>query len=347
MTMEAQELAQRLGGVLEGRSEVLLDNVRPPESAGDGDLAWIADHREIPKGIAASAVLVGPGRPSEELLDVPTIIRHENSQEAFARAILLLHPEPEPPFDGISETARIHPESHIAEDVHIGPAVFIGSEVEIENETVIHPGAVILGPTKIGTGVTIHANVVIYGNTQIGAGSTIHAGTVIGGDGFGYAVSSDGARKIPHRGGVRIGPDVEIGCNCTIDRGALEETILGEGCKLDNLVHIAHNVEVGPHSFFAAQVGIAGSSKVGQGCEFGGQSGMAGHLEVGDKVRVAAQTGILKNFGSDLMLMGFPADDGRHMRKVFSLVSQLPELRDRIRQLEQHIKRNESPDETS
>ena len=121
MTLEAQEIADRLGGTLEGRSEILIDCVRPPESAGDGDLAWISDDRQVPTGIAASAVLVGPSRASEDLLDVPAIIRHDQPQEAFARAILLLHPEPEPPFSGISENARIHPESKIGEmrDAHI------------------------------------------------------------------------------------------------------------------------------------------------------------------------------------------------------------------------------------
>ncbi|MGE4633102.1 MAG: UDP-3-O-(3-hydroxymyristoyl)glucosamine N-acyltransferase, partial [Planctomycetota bacterium] len=264
MTLEAQEIADRLGGVLEGRSEILIDCVRPPETAGDGDLAWIADNRSVPTGIAASAVLVGPSRPSEELLDVPAIIRHDNPQEAFARAILLLHPEPDPPFSGISDTARVHPDSKIAEQVTIGPGAYIDAAVDIGTESVIHPGVVMFGPCQIGAGVTLHANVVIYGNTHIGEGTVVHAGTVIGGDGFGYAPSEQGARKIPHRGGVRIGRDVEIGSNCAIDRGALEETVIGEGCKLDNLVHIAHNVVIGPHSFFAAQVGIAGSSKIGQ-----------------------------------------------------------------------------------
>ena len=136
MTFEAQEIADRLGGILEGRSEIMIDCVRPPEIAGDGDLAWISDEREIPTGIAASAVLVGPSRPSEELLDVPAIIRHENPQEAFARAILLLHPEPEPPFSGISETARIHPKSKIGEDVIIGPGVYIDAHVELGGDTV-------------------------------------------------------------------------------------------------------------------------------------------------------------------------------------------------------------------
>ena len=342
MTLAAQEIADRLGGVLEGRSEILIDCVRPPESAGDGDLAWIADNRSVPTGIAASAVLVGPSRPSEELLDVPAIIRHENPQEAFARAILLLHPEPDPPFSGISDTARIHPDSNIAGDVIIGPAVTIDAAVEIGTESVIHPGVVILGPSEIGAGVTLHANVVIYGNTHIGEGTIVHAGTVIGADGFGYAPAAEGARKIPHRGGVRIGRDVEIGSNCAIDRGALEDTVIGEGCKLDNLVHIAHNVVIGPHSFFAAQVGIAGSSTIGQGGEFGGQSGMIGHAEVGDRTQVAAKAGVLRSFDGDQVLMGLPAEDGRQMRKIYTIISQLPELRDRIRKLERDLKNLES-----
>lgn len=342
MTFEAQEIADRLGGILEGRSEIMIDCVRPPEIAGDGDLAWISDEREIPTGIAASAVLVGPSRPSEELLDVPAIIRHENPQEAFARAILLLHPEPEPPFSGISETARIHPKSKIGEDVIIGPGVYIDADVELGGESIIHPGAVIFGPAEIGAGVTIHANVVLYGNTHIGDGSTIHAGTVIGGDGFGYAPGEDGTRKIPHRGGVIIGCDVEIGCNCTIDRGVLENTTIGEGCKLDNLVHVAHNVSIGAHSFFAAQVGIAGSATIGQGCEFGGQSGMAGHIEVGDRLQVAAKSAILRSFDGNQMLMGIPADDAQQMRKIYAIISQLPELRERIRKLEQDNKCLES-----
>lgn len=347
MTLEAQEIANRLGGVLEGQSDILIDSIKPPEVAGDGDLAWIAEDREIPTGIAASAVLVGHSRASEDLLDVPAIIRHENPQEAFARAILLLHPEPEPPFEGISENARIHPESKLGEDVVVGPGVYIDKDVSVGSESVLHPGVVIFGPAQIGAGVTLHANVVLYGKTEIGEGSTIHAGTVIGGDGFGYTPGEEGTRKIPHRGGVVIGRDVEIGCNCAIDRGALENTRIEEGCKLDNLVHIAHNVVVGAHSFFAAQVGIAGSAKIGQGCEFGGQSGMAGHIEVGDRQQVAAKSAIYRSFGGHQMLMGIPADDAQHMRKVYAIISQLPELRDRIRKLEEALKDSNSVHEDS
>ncbi len=338
MTMEAQEIADRIGGELEGQPDIVLHRVQPPESAGDGDLAWIADDRPIPDGIAASAVIVGAQRTSEHLGDIPAIIRHDNSNSAFARAILLLHPEPDPPFSGISDNAQIHADATIEGEVSIAPGAFIDAAVEISAEAVIHPGVVILGPSSIGAGVVLHSNVVIYAGTTIGDGTTIHAGSVIGGDGFGYASGEDGPRKIPHRGGVMIGRDVEIGCNCTIDRGALEDTSIGEGSKIDNLVHIAHNVDVGSGCYFAAQVGIAGSSTIGDGCEFGGQSGMIGHIEVGDRTRVAAKSAIMRSFDGQQLLMGIPADDARQMRKIFGIMSQLPELRQRIRDLEQQLK---------
>ncbi|MDE0959344.1 MAG: UDP-3-O-(3-hydroxymyristoyl)glucosamine N-acyltransferase [Planctomycetota bacterium] len=336
--MEAQELADRIGGQLEGQSDALLHRVRPPESAGDGDLAWIADDRTVPAGIAASAVLIGPDRECENLIEVPAIIRHSNTNEAFARAILLLHPEPDPPFIGISDQARIHPDAHIEEHVSIGPGAFIGGEVVVSTEAVIHPGVVILGPTTIAAGVTLHANVVIYGNTTIGEGTTIHSGTVVGGDGFGYAQGTDGPCKIPHRGGVQISRDVEIGCNCTIDRGALEDTHIGEATKIDNLVHIAHNVVIGSRCFFAAQVGIAGSTVIGDDCAFGGQSGVVGHVELGSKTQVAAKSAVMRSFEGNQVLMGTPAAEARQTRKIYGVISQLPELRERIRDLESQLK---------
>ena len=337
MTMEAQEIADRLGALLEGQSDVQIERVQPPESAGDGDLAWIADDRPIPDGLAASAVLVGMNRTADGLADIPAVLRHDNSSEAFARAILLIHPEPDPPFEGIDASAIIHPDATVDPGCSIGPNVFIGDGVQVGSEALLHPGVVVLGPTRIGAGVVLHANVVIYAQTTIGEGVTIHAGSIVGGDGFGYATSSEGPRKVPHRGGVQIGRDVEIGCNCTIDRGAHDDTIIGQGSKLDNLVHIAHNVEVGNFCFFAAQVGIAGSAVIGDACEFGGQSGMIGHIEVGDRTQVAAKSAVMRNSDGDQILMGVPADDARHTRKIFGIISQLPQLRDRIRQLEKRL----------
>jgi len=347
MPMEAQELADRIGGQLEGQSDALLMRVRPPESAGDGDLAWVSDDRPIPAGIAASAVIVGPDRDSEDLIEVPAIIRHTNSNEAFARAILLLHPEPDPPFVGISDRARIHPEATVDPEVFIGPGAFIDAGVVVAAEAVIHPGVVILGPSTISAGVTLHSNVVIYGNTTVGEGTTIHAGSVIGGDGFGYTPGSEGPLKVPHRGGVQIGRDVEIGCNCTIDRGALDDTVIGEATKIDNLVHIAHNVVIGARCFFAAQVGIAGSTIIGDDCELGGQSGVIGHVELGNRTQVAAKSAVLRSYEGNQLLMGTPAADASQTRKIYSIISQLPQLRDRIRQLEEQWKDLQNPPTSS
>jgi UDP-3-O-[3-hydroxymyristoyl] glucosamine N-acyltransferase len=241
------------------------------------------------------------------------------------------------PPAGIHPTAVIAASAVVDEPVSIGAYVVVGEDVVIGSGATLHPHVTIYAGVRIGRDFVAHAGVVVREQVVIGNRVLLHPGVVIGGDGFGFAPGPDGAVKIPQAGTVIVEDDVEVGANTTIDRATLGATIIRRGAKLDNLVMIAHNCEVGAHSFLAAQVGIAGSTKLGQGVQMGGQAGAAGHLTIGDGVQVAAQSGVPSSVPAGRTVGGYPAIEVALWRRVSAAVLRLPELLRRVRRLERRL----------
>ncbi len=337
--MKLKELAARLNCPYEGDGEVEIQGVASLDTAAEGDLSFLSHPRFRPllSQSKASALILAHDVPAEG----KNVIRSANPQLSFVQAAELLHPATRP-RPGIDPRAYISPTASLGEDVTISAGCVIGENVVIGARTIIHPLVVIYPEVTIGEDCEIHAHVSIRERTRVGNRVIIHNGAVIGADGFGYVQTDEGEhRKIPQLGRVVIEDDVEIGANTTIDRAALGETRIGRGTKIDNLVQVAHNVEIGPHSILAGQVGIAGSSKVGQKVIMGGQVGISDHVEIGDRVLIAAKSGVMKDIPSDSFMAGIPAVDIRQWRKVCVLLSRLEEMHKEIKRLRAVVEERE------
>lgn len=332
--MTLAELAERLGCELRGDGTIVIDAIRGLEEAGPGDLTFLANPRYAAQLAAtrASAAIVASGADD---LAIATL-RADNPYLCFARALTLFHRPLHPP-PGIHQTAIVAGTATIAEPTSIGAYAVVGDGVVIGPGAVIHPHVTLYAGVKIGCDFVAHAGVVVREHARIGDRVVLHPGVVIGADGFGFAPGPEGAVKIPQTGIVVLEDDVEIGANTTIDRATLEATIIRRGAKLDNLVMVAHNCEVGAHSFLAAQVGLAGSTKIGRGVQMGGQAGIAGHLEIGDGVQVAAQSGVPNSVPAGRIVGGYPAVEVGVWRRTVAALLRLPELLRRVRRLERRV----------
>ena len=245
----------------------------------------------------------------------------------------LMNPQP----TGIEEPSFISPDVEVPEDCYIGTFAYIGKGVKLGKGVKIYPQVYIGNNVEIGDNSIIYPGVKIYHSCKIGDRCILHAGVVVGGDGFGFAPVSSGYNKIPQIGNVEIGNDVEIGANTTIDRATMGSTRIKNGVKLDNLIQVAHNVEIGSNTVMAAQVGIAGSTKVGGNCMIGGQVGFAGHINVGDNVQIGAQSGIPSNVKDNSRLMGYPATDVKDFARQTVYIKNLGKLNDKINEIEKKL----------
>jgi UDP-3-O-[3-hydroxymyristoyl] glucosamine N-acyltransferase len=333
--LTVRELAGRLACPYEGDGSVVLTGVAGLDEAGPGQLSYLAHPRFRPSlgGTRAAALVLGTG----EAWDRTPVIRAENPQLAFIRATEIFF-TPYRPGPGVHPTAVVAPTARIGKDASIGPLCWIGDGAEIGDGAVLHPLVAVYPGVRIGRNVVIHAQVAIREDVSIGDNVILHAGVVVGSDGFAYVKGPDGAqRKIPQTGTVRIEDDVEVGANSTIDRAALGATVVGKGVKIDNLVMVAHNVEIGANSILIAQVGIAGSSKVGANVVLAGQVGLADHLTVGDNAIVAAKSGVTKSVPAGAFVAGSPHLDINDWRKVWVLIPQLPELVKDLKRLKKRV----------
>jgi UDP-3-O-[3-hydroxymyristoyl] glucosamine N-acyltransferase len=332
--MKLGELAERIGCELQGDAAIEITAIRGLEDAGSGDLTFFANARYAAQltSTQASAVIVATGMAA---LPIATL-RAANPYLAFARALALFH-EPLRPRPGIHATAVVAASATVAEPASIGAYAVVGEDVVIGPGATIHPHVTIYDGVRIGRDFVAHASVVVRERVQIGDRVVLHPGAVIGGDGFGFVPGPEGAVKIPQTGIVVLEDDVEIGANTTVDRATIGATVIRRGAKLDNLVMIAHGCEVGAHSFLAAQVGIAGSTKVGRGVQMGGQAGAAGHLTIGDGVQVAAQSGIPSSVPAGKVVGGYPAVEAALWRRTSAALLRLPELLRRVRRLERRV----------
>ena len=335
--MKLAEIADRLGGTLEGDGDVDIRSVAGLKEAGPGDISFLANPKYASQvsETRASAVIV----PFDWDRSVScSLIRSDNSDRAFAEAAQLFYePVPLPPA-GVHPSAVVDESAQLGENVSIGAHCTVAGNVIIGSNTVIQSNCVIGYGTVIGQDCLIYPLVSMREYTEIGNRVIIHNGSVIGSDGFGYAVQEDGSRiKIPQIGKVVIEDDVEIGANAAIDRARFGKTRIGRGTKIDNLVQIAHNVVIGEHSVLCGQAGVSGSTTIGSKVILAGQSGLAGHLEVGDGAIVGAQAGVTKSVAKKDFVMGTPAMNHLVNKKMIAGALTIPKIKEKLKELEAAI----------
>ena len=339
MKFSIKEIASLINGSVSGDSNIEIKNVAKLEEAKSGDLTFLylpAYEKYFPS-TKASAIIVKTGF-SKSRSDI-TYIEVSSPEKAFF-AILKKYFTPEFPLSGIDPSAFIHPTVKFADNVAIGKNVVISSECKIGANTKIFHNTVIADNVLIGDGCLIHANVSIRENCILGNKVIIHSGTVVGSDGFGYTPNDKGEyEKIPQIGNVIIEDDVELGSNVSIDRAAMGSTAIKRGCKIDNLVQIAHNVILGEDTVVSAQTGVSGSTKIGKHCILAGQSGLVGRIELGDNVVITAQSGVSKSILKPGYYMGSPAREIKTAQKIGVHLHNLPEYAKKISELESEIKK--------
>ena len=331
------ELAALVGGRAAGDLDRPITGVTSLARAGPGDIGLLVDSRYSHSAgeSAAGAILVSPNL--ERTLD-PARSRVVVDDPRRALPTILEHFYSDPiPKPGLHETAVIAEDVELGAGVSVGPFVVVEESVVIGEGTTLHAHVVVRSGARLGRNVTLHPHVVVYPHVQLGDRVVLHAGTCVGVDGFGYTLTEDGLAQIPHVGACVIGDDVEIGANSCVDRGSIGHTELEAQVKLDNLVHIAHNVTVGPRTVIAAQVAIAGSTRVGADTMWGGQAGAMDHISVGDGARIAARTGLTEDVPEGSTMGGFPARPLKEFLKAQALLFRLGSLRHRVRVLE-HVR---------
>jgi UDP-3-O-[3-hydroxymyristoyl] glucosamine N-acyltransferase len=333
MKRTAKELAEAIDARLEGDGAAELVGVAAPERAGARDLIYVESSKHAPRA-AASAATCAIAAEGVALAG-KTVLRTAQPKVAFARAAELLLGRP-PIAAGIHATAIVAPLARVAQQVGIGPYAVIGEDAHVGVGTQIGAHAVIGAGCWVGENCRIHPRVTLYGGVRLGNRVEIHSGAVIGADGFGYAFGEGKHWKFPQAGIVEIGDDVEIGANTTIDRGSLDDTRIAEGVKLDNLVHVGHNCQIGAHTVIAAQTGISGSSVLGKHVVVGGQVGIADHCRLEDRAVAGAQAGIPtgKTIRGGQTVWGTPAREIGKFKEVYGWYARLPELADRIKEIE-------------
>lgn len=339
MEFTASVIAGFLKGEIEGNPEVKVNTIAKIEEGHEGALSFLANpkYEHYIYTTGSSIVLVNKSFvPSGKIS--ATLIKVENAYESFA-SLLRMVDQARPRKKGIHPTAVIEPGAKIGADVYIGPYAYIGDNCQIGDGCSLYPNVYVGDNTKIGSRSVLYPGVKVYHECILGEGCIIHAGTVIGSDGFGFAPQSENEyMKIPQLGNVILEDNVEIGANVTIDRATMGSTVIRKGVKLDNLIQIGHNVEVGENTVMAAQTGIAGSTKIGKNCMFGGQVGIAGHIKIAAGSKVGAQAGILGDVKDEnTAIIGSPAFEIKQFMKSSVIFRRLPDLKVKIDNLEKEI----------
>ncbi len=335
-SMRLAEIVARLGGRIMGDPEIAVSQVATLEKAGHGNIAFLANakYRKQLAESRAAAVIVAEADAS--LTELPRIVA-ANPYSYFAKVSALLNPLPAMP-PGIHPTAVIGAGAEVASDAHIGAHVAVGADARIGAGAVVMAGCIIGERTRVGAHTLLYPNVTIYHDCIIGNQVILHAGVVIGADGFGIAMDEGRWLKIPQIGRVVIGDQVEIGANTTVDRGALDDTVIEEGVKMDNQIQVAHNVHIGAHTAIAGCVGIAGSATIGRYCRIGGSAGILGHLQIADNVEIASFTLIGKSITTAGSYAGvYPFSRNDEWRNNAVHLRHLDELVKRVRALEKEI----------
>jgi len=335
MALKLKDIAALVGGEVVGDPEVVVHRVAPIKQARAGDITFVHNERYVPyaRRTRASAIIVSP-----ELRQLRrNLIVAKNPYLAYAKTVGALMEEKVPRQPGV------HPSAVVADSAALGEDVAIGAHAVVEEGARIGAGATLMAgcyigrQVSVGDGSVIHPNTTLYQGVRVGKRCALHANVSIGSPGFGWAPDGRRYARIPQVGATVIGDDVSIGAGTVINRGALGDTIIGSGTKIDSLVIVSHNVEVGADCLFVSQVGISGTVKIGNHVTLGGQVGVAGHLEIGDNVQVAAQSGVSRSLPADGVYFGSPAKPIGHARRTFAAIQKLPELRDEIRNVQKRM----------
>ncbi|MDA3906295.1 MAG: UDP-3-O-(3-hydroxymyristoyl)glucosamine N-acyltransferase [Bacteroidales bacterium] len=338
MKFTAEQIAEVLNGKVEGSKDVEVHTLSKIEEGNYGSLSFLANPKYTPYiyDTQASIVIVNDDFQATKALKC-TLIRVKDAYSAFSQ-LLNMYNQVKLDKSGISSQAAISETAKIGENVYIGEFVIIGDNAVIGNNAKIYPQTFIGENCKIGENTTFFPGVKIYSDCNVGKDCTFHAGVVIGSDGFGFAPqAANNYKKVAQIGNVIIEDDVEIGANTTIDRATLGSTIIRKGVKLDNLIQIAHNVEIGENTVMAAQSGVSGSTKIGKNCMIGGQVGMTGHISIGDNVKIGAQAGIMSNVKDGQTIIGSPAIEVGAFMKSSVYFKKLPELAKKIYEIEKKL----------
>jgi len=337
MSFTIAEIAKRLQGEVVGENQAVLTGFSNPDIAKTGDLTFAenAEYFGIAEHSAATAIIAAKGFTSTR----KTVIRVANPRVAFARAMEAFFPEPVS-LPGIHASAVIAVSAQVDPTAHIGPHCTVGERVKIGPRCVLQAGNYIGDDSVLGEGTKLFANATVYAASQIGRRVRLHSGAVIGADGFGYVFDSGIQRKVPQIGHVVLGDDVEIGANATVDRGAIGSTVIGPGTKIDNLVQVGHNVEIGAHCILCAQVGVAGSSKLGNYCVLAGQVGISGHLKIGNQVTIGSKSGVMNNIPDRETWLGIPARPDKQAKRMMLGLMRLPDLLKKVAAWEKKLTGN-------
>lgn len=332
-----KEIAARIGGELVGNGDIVISGAAEIDKAQPGQISFLANprYRKYLDSTRASAVIIDG---KTELRPSIPHIRVADAYYGFLQTFVMFHPPQHMLSPGVHPSAVIDPSCKLGQNVAIGAHVFLGPRVQVGDNTRIFPNSVILNDSRVGKNCCIYPLVSIRENCVIGDRVIIHNGAVIGSDGFGFVPHEGVYEKIPQVGKVVIEDDVEIGANATIDRATMGATIVRKGTKLDNLVHLAHNVEVGEHTVMAAQTGISGSTRIGKRVMIGGQVGTVGHITIGDGAQIGAQSGVSKSIPPGEVFFGYPARPIMKAKRIEAALSQLPDLLKRVRELERQLK---------
>ncbi|HSJ26502.1 MAG TPA: UDP-3-O-(3-hydroxymyristoyl)glucosamine N-acyltransferase [Longimicrobiales bacterium] len=342
--MKASEIARAVDGRLEGGADPDITGVAPLDRAGPADLTLFSSlqYRAEAAGTTAGAALVTGELAGAVPAELPRIIV-ANPHAALAVLIPILHPERRPAA-GVHPTAVVDDGAEVAESASIGPHAVIGPGTVVGAGAIMGAHVVVGRDCRIGAGAYLHPHVTLYDDVAVGERTILHSGVRLGTDGFGYASSRSGHAKIRHVGRCIVGDDVEIGANTTVDRGSIGDTVIGNGCKIDNLVQVGHNVRMGEHCIVVSQVGISGSTRMGRFVTLGGQAGIKGHIRIGDGATVAAQAGVFGDVAPGVTVSGYPARPHRDALRAQALTLKLPELVKRLRALERAVMGKETPD---
>jgi UDP-3-O-[3-hydroxymyristoyl] glucosamine N-acyltransferase len=329
-----EELGVAIGGAVQGDGDVRIYGAANLEDAEPGTIVRVEHARYLEAAVAGpcTAILGSEALPAV----AKPVIRVDNVRLAFIRCLELFDHEELPP-PGVDRTAVLGEGASLGNGCSVGPLAVLGRRVTLGDRVVIHPHAVLGDDVEVGEDTIIFPHAVLYARTIVGARARIHAGAVIGADGFGYEWTGSRHQKKPHNGRVRIGDDVEVGANTTIDRATTGETVIGPGTKIDNLVQVGHNVHTGQHCLVVAQVGIAGSATLGNGVVLAGQAGVNPHVTVGDGTVVAGKTGVWGDQPPGARISGNPSRPHREEVRIQALLGRLPELLRRVREIERRL----------
>lgn len=337
MEFTAKQIADFLGGTVDGDENASVHTFAKIEEGVPGALSFLSNvkYTQYLYSTKSSIILVNKDFKPEQPVSA-TLVRVDNAYDSLAK-LMSLYASMKPAKTGISSLASVSEKARIGSNVYIGPFSVIEDGAVIGDNTQIYPSVTIGEGATVGSDCIMYPHVTVYYGCKIGNRCILHAGSVVGADGFGFAPTPNGYNKIPQIGIVELEDDVEIGANTCVDRSTMGRTIVRKGVKLDNLVQVAHNVEVGENTVISAQTGIAGSSKIGSWCMIGGQSGISGHITVGNKVNIAAKTGVISSINDGDTIMGYPSIGYRNFLRSSLIFRELPEMNKTIQKLQKEI----------